>query len=112
MAPGYERGGLGFIGGVAIDQHFSQRGRQKDMAKLMKTYPQLLGIGLDEGTAIEVKESTAKVSGNGRAFFYSSADRGEGSETDSVDVAFVALPAGSIYNLADRTVVVNAADGS
>ena len=112
MAPGYERGGLGFIGGVAIDQHFSQRGRQKDMAKLMKTYPQLLGIGLDEGTAIEVKESTAKVSGNGRAFFYSSADRGEGSETDSADAAFVALPAGSIYNLADRTVVVNAADGS
>ena len=68
MAPGYERG-LGFISGVAIDQHFSQRRRHKDMSSLVDTYPQLLGIGLDEATAIVVQKSEAKVVGRGRGLF-------------------------------------------
>jgi cyanophycinase len=72
MAPGYERGGLGFIHGVAIDQHFSQRGRQKDLRSLVQTYPQMLGIGIDEATAIIVRKSTAEIVGKGRVFFYSS----------------------------------------
>lgn len=112
MAPGYERGGLGFIGGVAIDQHFSQRGRQKDMVKLMQTYPQLLGIGLDEATAIEVQKSTVKVTGQGRVFFYNAivqdgvADD-KPAENGVVDTPSVALPAGSVYDLAKRTIVVD-----
>ncbi len=69
MAPGYERG-LGFLDGVAIDQHFSQRGRQKDMTQLANRYPQLLGIGLDEATAIIVRKSEAQVVGRGKVFFY------------------------------------------
>lgn len=107
MAPGYERGGLGFIGGVAIDQHFSQRGRQKDMVQLMQTYPQLLGIGLDEATAIEVQKSTARVTGKGRVFFYNAT-----LENGVVDTPAVALPAGSVYDLAMRTVVVDATERS
>lgn len=71
MAPGYERGGLGFIRGVAIDQHFSQRGRQKDLRSLVQTYPQMLGIGIDEATAIIVQNATAEIVGRGRVFFYS-----------------------------------------
>jgi cyanophycinase len=74
MAPGYERGGLGFLGGVAIDQHFSQRGRHKDLRSLVQRYPQLLGIGIDEGTAIIVRESRAEVVGKGSVFFFSYAD--------------------------------------
>ena len=101
MAAGYERGGLGFIVGVAIDQHFSQRGRQKDMAKLVDCYPQLLGIGLDEATAIIVQKSTAEIVGRGKVFFY---DR---SQTAADDVDYVALPAGSSYNLATRTVLID-----
>jgi cyanophycinase-like exopeptidase len=69
MAPGYERGGLGFISGVAIDQHFSQRRRQKDLISLVDTYPQMLGIGIDESTAILVKESQAQVIGPGKVTF-------------------------------------------
>jgi len=72
MAPGYERGGLGFIRGVAIDQHFSQRGRQKDLRSLIETYPQMFGIGIDEATAVVVRKSTAEIVGQGRVFFYSS----------------------------------------
>lgn len=126
MAPGYERGGLGFVGGVAIDQHFSQRGRQKDMLKLMQAYPQLLGIGLDEATAIEVQKSTAKVTGKGRVFFYNATAPSSASDQNEIDdekpaddavgeagefeTPFVALPAGSIYDLAKRTVVVDATE--
>ncbi|MEJ6644221.1 MAG: cyanophycinase [Akkermansiaceae bacterium] len=102
MAPGYERGGLGFISGVAIDQHFTQRSRQKDMTQLVKRYPQMLGIGLDEATAIEVRKSIAKVVGNGRVFFYDTAAQVKDSQ-----VAYVALPAGSVYDLAKRKVMID-----
>src|SRR5437868_7020804 len=49
IAEGYERG-FGFLKGVAIDQHFFARKRTADMTELMTAYPQLLGIGIDEGT--------------------------------------------------------------
>jgi cyanophycinase len=103
MAPGYERGGLGFLSGVAIDQHFSQRGRQKDMTELVNRYPQLLGIGLDEGTAIIVRKSEAEIVGKGQAHFY---DRRRPVYPDRPD--FLALPGGSAFDLAERKVVRDA----
>ncbi len=103
MAPGYERGGLGFICGVAIDQHFSQRGRQKDMTQLVNRYPQLLGIGIDESTAIIVRNSAAEVVGRGKVHFY---DRKLPVYPDRPD--YIALPAGSVYDLAERLVVKDA----
>jgi cyanophycinase len=69
MSEGYERG-LNFLPGVAIDQHFTQRKRLPDMMELMKTYPQFLGIGLDETTGIVVKGHIAEVVGKGKAHFY------------------------------------------
>ena len=69
MAPGYERG-LGFIDGIAIDQHFSQRNRHKDMTSLKKRYPQLLGLGIDESTAVVIEKSIAQVVGKGKVHFY------------------------------------------
>ncbi len=102
MAPGYERGGLGFISGVAIDQHFTQRGRQKDMTQLVNRYPQLLGIGLDEATAIIVQQSTAEVVGRGKAHFY---DRNLPVYPDRPD--YHALPAGSSFDLAARKILLD-----
>jgi len=99
MAPGYERG-LGFIGGVAIDQHFSQRGRQKDMTQLVDRYPQLLGIGLDEATAIVVTKSNAEVVGKGKVHFY---DRSRPVVPGEPD--FIALEDGQAFNLDKRKVV-------
>lgn len=100
MAPGYERGGLGFLEGVAIDQHFSQRNRIPDMAQLVKTYPQLLGIGIDETTAIEVSGSTAIVSGKGSVYFFDGTKR---SEDDSPP--FVKLQQGDRYDLIQRATI-------
>lgn len=97
MVDGYERGGLGFIGGVAIDQHFSQRRRQPDMTSLVNRFPQLLGIGLDEKTAIVVRGSTAEVVGDGRVFFY---DRNQPVIPGQPD--YVALEDGDRYDLSLR----------
>lgn len=99
MAPGYERG-LGFLSGVAIDQHFSQRGRQKDMTQLVDRYPQLLGIGLDEATAIIVEKSRAEVVGRGKVFFY---DRKQPVIPGTDD--FLALGKGSVFDLEKRAVI-------
>lgn len=99
MAPGYERG-LGFLPGVAIDQHFSQRGRQKDMTQLANRYPQLLGIGIDEGTAIRVKGSTADVIGKGKVFFYDRRKTVVPGEKD-----YLALPKGQSFDLKTREVI-------
>ena len=100
LAPGYERGGLGFISGVAIDQHFTQRGRQKDQTRLVNKYPQLLGIGIDEATALIVQKSEAKIVGRGQVFFY---DRTKPIVEGEHD--YISLPAGSVYDLAERTVI-------
>jgi len=96
---GYERG-LGFLKGVAIDQHFSQRKRQPDMSQLMKTYPQYLGIGIDEATAIVVKGSTADVIGKGKVHFYDAKRTVEKGQPD-----YEALPAGGRYDLKQRKVL-------
>lgn len=49
MAPG-----LGFIEGVIIDQHFDQRGRLGRLLCGIAENPGILGIGIDEDTAIHV----------------------------------------------------------
>ena len=104
MAPGYERG-LGFLPGVAIDQHFSQRGRQKDMTQLVNRYPQLLGIGIDEGTALKVNGSTAEVQGRGKAFFY---DRRQPVIPGQDD--FLALENGHKFHLVERKAIKEEAE--
>jgi cyanophycinase len=96
---GYERG-LGFLPGVAIDQHFAQRKRFNDMAALVKTYPQLLGIGIDESTAIIVQGSVAEVMGRGEVHFY---DRRQ--ETSEGQADHLSVKAGGRYDLKTRAIV-------
>ena len=93
IAGGYERG-LGFLPGMAIDQHFTQRNRFKDMELLIKTYPQLLGVGIDEATALIVQGSIAEVTGRTRVNFYDAAKPGPES-----------VPSGKKYDLATRKVI-------
>jgi cyanophycinase len=96
MSEGYERG-LGFLSGVAIDQHFTQRKRFADMTALMKTYPQLLGIGIDEATAIVVEGHIAEVMGRNQVHFY---DRGKPVVEGKPD--YEAVKAGGRYDLKAR----------
>ena len=71
-AEGYERG-FGYLPGCAVDQHFFARKRVDDMTGLMKLYPQYLGIGLDEATAIVVTGSVAEVIGKSKVAFFDAA---------------------------------------
>jgi cyanophycinase len=96
IAPGYLRG-LGFLPGAAVDQHFSQRRRHKDMTLLMQTYPQWLGIGIDEATALVVAGTRAEVLGRGSVFFYDYSKGAPSGETD-----YTSLKAGESYDLAAR----------
>jgi cyanophycinase len=99
MAEGYERG-LGFLPGAAVDQHFTQRRRHADMTRLMRRYPQILGIGLDEGTALVVQGSTAEIIGRARAHFY---DYRPGPPTGDHD--YTTATQGQRYNLLDRNLI-------
>lgn len=65
MAEGYERG-FGFLPGVAIDQQFTQQDRFDDMTELKKAHPQLVGIGIDEATALVVRGTTMQVIGQNK----------------------------------------------
>lgn len=49
-------GGLGLLHDVIIDQHFSQRGRMGRLLSAFAANPGLVGIGLDENTAVLVHE--------------------------------------------------------
>jgi cyanophycinase len=96
MCEGYERG-LGFLPGVAVDQHFAARRRFADMTALMKTYPQLLGIGIDEATALIVQGHVGEVMGRGKVYFY---DRRKPLAKDGPD--YEAVGAGGRYDLKER----------
>lgn len=57
--------GMGFLSQVAIDQHFSQRGRLGRFVSALVQQPALLGCGIDENTAIAVHEDEIEVIGEG-----------------------------------------------
>lgn len=62
--------GLGFMHGVMIDQHFAQRGRIGRLLGAIAENPDVLGIGIDEDTAIVVnkKEEYFSVIGSGAVY--------------------------------------------
>jgi cyanophycinase len=64
MAPG-----LGYLKDVIIDQHFAERGRIGRLIGAVAQNPRLLGIGLDENTAIVVDQAKRfRVLGSGAAY--------------------------------------------
>jgi cyanophycinase len=69
MSPGHEKG-FGFLRGVAVDQHLITRHREKDMLPVIEKHPDLLGIGLDESTAIVVTGDQFEVIGKSKVAIY------------------------------------------
>jgi cyanophycinase len=47
--------GLGFAKDMVIDQHFAERGRMGRLLGIVAQNPRIIGIGIDEDTAIEVQ---------------------------------------------------------
>jgi cyanophycinase len=88
--------GLGFLRNVAIDQHLLRRNRQFDLLEVITAHPELLGIGLDENTAIIVQGDEFEVIGASYVVVYD-AER----QLDSGGQFYFLAP-GDRYNLKAR----------
>lgn len=64
--------GFGYLKNVAIDQHLLRRNRQFDLIEVITAKPELLGIGIDENTAIVVRGDRFDVMGAGYVAIYDS----------------------------------------
>jgi len=61
--------GLGLLPGVIVDQHFDQRARYGRLMSLVAGSPNLLGMGIDEDTAAEIRDGRRlTVMGSGAIF--------------------------------------------
>lgn len=90
MAPGHEEG-FALLRGTAVDQHVDTRKRAEDLRPVLRQHPDLLGIALDEATAIIVRGDGCEVVGAGIVRFF-----------PSPDAPAEVLLAGARFNLAAR----------
>jgi cyanophycinase len=106
MAPG-----LGIIGGVIIDQHFTERGRVGRLLGAVAQNPKNLGIGIDEQTAIVAERGNGfYVLGSGAVYVidgshvtYSNiADEAMGKTLSIYDVKVHVLSQGDRFDLLTR----------
>src|SRR5262245_29436342 len=69
--------GLGLVKNMIIDQHFSERGRIRRLLGAVAQNPRMLGIGIDEDTAVEVESDGAfHVIGSGAVYVVDGHDLG------------------------------------
>lgn len=67
--------GIGLLPGTIVDSHFVARRRQGRLMSLVLEHPDLLGVGIDEGTAAWVKpDGTLEVLGRGWVVLYDASD--------------------------------------
>lgn len=63
--------GLGLLTNVIVDQHFIKRQRENRLMGLILQYPTLLGIGIDENTAVYVQNNkSAEVLGESKVLVF------------------------------------------
>jgi cyanophycinase len=106
--------GLGFLKNSAIDQHILVRNREFALVDFIRKAPQLIGIGLNEATAVLVQRDTLQVLGKSYVAIYdyntivNSAEKhvvnGKEDYTSS-NGPFFFLGAGQKYDLAKRQVI-------
>ncbi len=110
--------GLGFITKCAIDQHLLALNRQFDILEILNAHPELLGIGLDENTAIVVHGDEFEVIGKSFVAIYDgtmchfirdkkdwSIERPEIKKLPAGRDRFYLLGNGRKYNLKERQVI-------
>jgi cyanophycinase len=101
--------GFGFLKNVAIDQHVLARNRQFDMFDILKNHPELLGISIDENTAIIVRGNQFEVIGESYVIVYDGTFWSrEGSDLKNLPEKtklFYFLHKGDRYDLLNRKVI-------
>ncbi|CAG5169803.1 uncharacterized protein ALTATR162_LOCUS7082 [Alternaria atra] len=101
--------GFGYLKNSAIDQHVLVRNRHFDMFEILNAYPELLGLAIDEDTALVVNKNELEVIGSTYALIY---DGGfwtrEGSWERPLpppNARFYFLREGDRYDLGARAVI-------
>lgn len=95
--------GFGFFPGAIVDQHFMQRARYNRLLSAVLDHPQLLGVGIDEETALLVRpDGFWEVLGSHYVKIFD-ARRARILEDDDMlagatDIRMHILPAGSLYH--------------
>src|SRR6185437_9941603 len=95
--------GLGFLKNSVIDQHLLRRNREFDLVNLIEKAPQLIGIGLDEATAILVQGDTLQVIGKSYVAIYDYTTITKSANLSSGPFFF--LGEGQKYDLKQRKVI-------
>jgi cyanophycinase len=88
--------GFGFLRNVAIDQHLLARNRHFDLIPVIEKHPHLLGIGIDEDTAIVVAGDRFEVLGGSLVAIY------DNGRTLPNEGRFYFLREGDTYDLKTR----------
>jgi cyanophycinase len=105
MAPG-----LGLVRDVIIDQHFAERGRIGRLLGAVAQNPRVLGIGIDEDTAVVATGGRFSVVGSGAVYVVDGegvtrsniAEAGPDRALSMHDVRLHVLSAGDAFDLATR----------
>lgn len=91
---------FGFLRRSAIDQHIDARNRWDDLVPVIKRFPNLLGIGLSEGTAIIVEGDRFQVMGRWKVAVHDNT-----RVTQPWEKSWFVLGPGDVYDMKARRVV-------
>ena len=102
--------GFGLVDNAIVDQHFVRRKRQNRLVSLVLEQPELVGVGIDESTALLVRpDGTWEILGASVAVVFD-ARRGtvtpRASTLGASDIRMHVLPAGSVFVPSSGTVRV------
>jgi cyanophycinase len=95
--------GLGFIHNAIVDQHFIRRQRENRLFSVVLERPSLLGVGIDEGTALKVTpDGRWTVMGKSSVMILdarrSRVTQSQAASLGAVGIRVSLLPAGSTYD--------------
>ena len=110
LVEGNHKAGFGFLSNAAIDQHILPRHREFDLVPLIQKRNELLGIGIDEGTAVVVHGDQPHVLGSSIVAITDAKRLNTGrmlfGSTKGPGCGVFYLHSGQVFNLTTRTVEV------
>ncbi len=89
--------GFGLLQGMTVYPHFFARHAEKDLLEVIARYPEIVGIGIDENTAIILHGNEFEVIGEGKVGFFEGKDVAKNK--------FLKLSKGQRFDLKKRTVI-------
>jgi cyanophycinase len=93
--------GIGFVSHLVFDQHFLKRKRQNRLMSLLLEYPHLIGVGVDEDTALLLKnEVTGEALGRSKISVIKPIRKKE-SSLESFEVSL--LNSGTVFNFSTES---------